>query len=69
MLVVKLGGGAGIKGKIGEALGNGLPVVTTPIGAEGMGLKNEEQILVADGAALVALAALVLAGFAATTAG
>jgi GT2 family glycosyltransferase/SAM-dependent methyltransferase/glycosyltransferase involved in cell wall biosynthesis len=42
--------GAGIKGKIGEALGNGLPVVTTPIGAEGMGLKHGEHFLVAEGA-------------------
>lgn len=32
--------GAGMKGKIGEALANGLPVVTTTIGAEGMGLQN-----------------------------
>jgi GT2 family glycosyltransferase/Tfp pilus assembly protein PilF len=32
--------GAGMKGKIGEALAHGLPVVTTSIGAEGMGLEN-----------------------------
>ncbi len=32
--------GAGMKGKIGEALANGLPVVTTHIGAEGMGLED-----------------------------
>ncbi|MEM7660442.1 MAG: hypothetical protein AAF399_30340, partial [Bacteroidota bacterium] len=30
--------GAGMKGKIGHSLSYGLPVVTTGIGAEGMGL-------------------------------
>jgi GT2 family glycosyltransferase/glycosyltransferase involved in cell wall biosynthesis len=39
--------GAGMKGKIGEALAAGLPVVTTPTGAEGMG---EAPLLVADDA-------------------
>jgi len=41
--------GAGMKGKVGEALGRGLPVVTTPVGAEGMGLTHEEHVLIADG--------------------
>jgi GT2 family glycosyltransferase/glycosyltransferase involved in cell wall biosynthesis len=41
--------GAGVKGKIGEALGHGLPVVTTAIGAEGMGILDGEHALVADG--------------------
>jgi len=40
--------GAGMKGKLGQALSLGLPVVTTMIGAEGMGLKNEETALIAD---------------------
>jgi GT2 family glycosyltransferase/tetratricopeptide (TPR) repeat protein len=41
--------GAGMKGKIGEALACGLPVVTTSVGVEGMGLKNGENgALVAD---------------------
>ncbi len=39
--------GAGMKGKIGEALSFGLPVVTTEIGAEGFGLSQNENILVA----------------------
>ena len=39
--------GAGMKGKIGEALSFGLPVVTTEIGAEGFGLSQGENILVA----------------------
>jgi len=40
--------GAGVKGKIGEALSRGLPVVTTSIGAEGMQLRSGEHALVAD---------------------
>ena len=40
--------GAGMKGKIGEAMAHGIPVVTTSIGAEGMGLTNRENILIAD---------------------
>ncbi len=40
--------GAGIKGKIGHSMSMGLPVVTTSIGAEGMGLECEESALVAD---------------------
>lgn len=38
--------GAGVKGKIGEALAHGLPVVTTPVGAEGMGLAHEESAMI-----------------------
>jgi glycosyltransferase involved in cell wall biosynthesis/GT2 family glycosyltransferase len=40
--------GAGIKGKIVQAIAAGLPVVTTTIGAEGMGLTDREHLLVAD---------------------
>ena len=40
--------GAGMKGKIGEAMSHGLPVVTTSIGAEGMGLTNRENVMIAD---------------------
>lgn len=40
--------GAGMKGKIGEAMAVGLPVVTTPVGIEGMSLTNGENVLVAD---------------------
>jgi glycosyltransferase involved in cell wall biosynthesis/GT2 family glycosyltransferase len=42
--------GGGVKGKIGEALGRGLPVVTTTVGAEGMALRDGEHALVADAA-------------------
>jgi len=40
--------GAGMKGKVGEALSWGLPVVTTSIGAEGMHLKDGEDAMIAD---------------------
>lgn len=40
--------GAGMKGKVGEALARGLPVVTTSVGAEGMGLEDGRQVLIAD---------------------
>jgi GT2 family glycosyltransferase len=43
--------GAGIKGKILEALNCGLPVVTTSVGAEGIGLTDTENVLIADSAA------------------
>ena len=48
VFVAPLRYGAGMKGKIGQALSLGLPVVTTSIGAEGMGLENERQVLIAD---------------------
>ncbi|OQW92452.1 MAG: hypothetical protein BWK79_14620, partial [Beggiatoa sp. IS2] len=40
--------GAGMKGKLGQALSLGLPVVTTTVGAEGMGLVEAETALIAD---------------------
>lgn len=40
--------GAGMKGKIGESLAFGLPVVTTPVGAEGMGLRHGHDVLVGE---------------------
>ena len=40
--------GAGMKGKIGEAMAYGLPVVTTSVGAEGMGLAHGETAFIAD---------------------
>jgi GT2 family glycosyltransferase len=40
--------GSGMKGKIGEAMAWGLPVVTTTIGAEGMGLEDGVDALIAD---------------------
>ena len=50
LFVAPLRYGAGMKGKVGESLAHGLPVVTTRIGAEGMGLVDGTDVLVADGA-------------------
>jgi GT2 family glycosyltransferase len=50
--------GAGMKGKIGEALAHGLPVVTTPSGAEGM--DGNGAMLVAEGPQELAAAAVSL---------
>jgi hypothetical protein len=43
VFVAPLRFGAGVKGKIGEALAYGLPVVTTAVGAEGMWRKLSER--------------------------
>jgi glycosyltransferase involved in cell wall biosynthesis len=40
--------GAGVKGKVTEALGAGLPVVTTPLGAEGTGAVDGRDLLIGD---------------------
>jgi GT2 family glycosyltransferase/glycosyltransferase involved in cell wall biosynthesis len=40
--------GAGIKGKIGNSMAHGVPVIATSIAAEGMGLIDEENIIIAD---------------------
>jgi GT2 family glycosyltransferase len=39
--------GAGVKGKVIQSLAWGLPVVTTPVGAEGMGLQDRAQAMIA----------------------
>jgi glycosyltransferase involved in cell wall biosynthesis len=51
--------GAGMKGKVGEALAAGLPCVTTPIGSEGMGLTHGSNVLVADNATAFASAVIL----------
>jgi len=48
VFVAPLRFGAGIKGKIGEAMSYGLPVVTTSIGAEGFGLTHGVDVMIAD---------------------
>ena len=48
VFVAPLRYGAGIKGKIAQSMGVGLPVVTTSIGAEGMNLIDGEHVLIAD---------------------
>ena len=40
--------GAGMKNKIGEAMAHGLPVVTTSVGAQGMGLVDGRNGMIAD---------------------
>jgi len=40
--------GAGMKGKLGEAMANGLPIVTTTIGAEGFALIDGENCFIAN---------------------
>ena len=47
LMVAPLRYGAGMKGKITQALAAGLPVVTTPVGAEGLEGHDEECLLVA----------------------
>lgn len=46
--VVPLRYGAGNKGKVGEALSSGIPIVTTSIGAEGMGIENGIHAYICD---------------------
>jgi|CXWL01.1.fsa_nt_gi GT2 family glycosyltransferase len=48
LMVAPLRFGAGVKGKIGEALASGLPIVTTSIGAESIGIRNEIEGMIAD---------------------
>ncbi len=40
--------GAGMKGKVTQSLGAGLPVVTTPTGAEGLGVEDGRELLIAE---------------------
>ena len=48
VFVAPLRYGAGMKGKIGQAFSYGLPTVTTSIGAEGMNLTHEREVLISD---------------------
>ncbi len=48
VFVAPLRYGSGMKGKIGQALAYGLPVVTTSVGSEGMGLKHEDEAMIAN---------------------
>jgi glycosyltransferase involved in cell wall biosynthesis len=47
LFVAPLRFGAGINGKIGQALAYGLPTVTTPIGAEGLELTDGANVVIA----------------------
>lgn len=48
VFVAPLRYGAGMKGKVGQSLAHGLPVVATPVGAEGMALEHGVNIMVAE---------------------
>ncbi len=48
LMVVPLGYGAGLKGKIAQSLAVGLPVVTTPVGAEGFEDAGDCMLVAAD---------------------
>ena len=56
VFVAPLRYGAGVKGKIFSAFAHGVPVVTTSVGAEGMGLHDGVDCLIADSAAAFAAA-------------
>jgi GT2 family glycosyltransferase/glycosyltransferase involved in cell wall biosynthesis len=46
--------GAGMKGKVGQSMSLGLPVVTTAIGAEGMNLINGKHAFISDDPVIIA---------------
>ncbi len=48
LLAAPLRYGAGMKGKVTQSLGAGLPVVTTSIGAEGLGTQDGREMLIAE---------------------
>ena len=54
LMVAPLTFGAGVKGKLTQALSCGLPVVTTSMGAEGTGIVDGQHGIVADDPALFA---------------
>jgi GT2 family glycosyltransferase len=56
LMVAPLRYGAGLKGKIGHAFAYELPVVTTPIGAEGFDINNGRDALVEESADGIACA-------------
>ena len=58
VFVCPLRAGAGVKGKVSAAMSYGLPVVTTSVGAEGMDMRDGEQMLLADDPAAFAAACL-----------
>ncbi|MEU6641406.1 glycosyltransferase [Saccharomonospora sp. NPDC046836] len=54
VVVAPLRFGAGVKGKVGEALALGVPVVATPLAAEGMHLNHGDDVLLGETAEQVA---------------
>ncbi|GHF58608.1 GT2 family glycosyltransferase/glycosyltransferase involved in cell wall biosynthesis/protein-L-isoaspartate O-methyltransferase [Amycolatopsis bartoniae] len=62
VVVAPLRYGAGVKGKVGEALACGVPVVATPVAAEGMHLEHGESVLIGETARELADHILTLLG-------
>ncbi len=60
VFVAPLRYGAGMKGKIGQSLAFGLPVVTTSIGAEGMAIEHGRHAMIADSPEAFAQAIIAL---------
>jgi GT2 family glycosyltransferase/SAM-dependent methyltransferase len=54
VMVAPLRYGAGMKGKVTQSLAAGLPVVTTPIGAEGLGAVDGDDMMIAEDPAQLA---------------
>jgi len=54
VVVAPLRFGAGVKGKLGESLGHGVPVVATALAAEGMHLTHGQDVLIGETAAELA---------------
>lgn len=48
IFVAPLRFGTGMKGKVGQSMSHGLPVVSTQVGAGGMGLRHEKHLLITD---------------------
>jgi O-antigen biosynthesis protein len=54
VLVAPVRFGAGMKGKVTQGLAAGLPIVTTPVGAEGLDASDGEQMLIGETAEALA---------------
>ncbi|GGQ21464.1 glycosyltransferase [Streptomyces mutabilis] len=52
--------GAGVKGKVGEAVEHDVPVVGTPVAFEGMGLEHDRHVLIGESPAELAAAVVRL---------
>ena len=48
VVVAPLRFGAGVKGKLGESLSYGVPVVATPLAAEGMHLTHGQDVVIGE---------------------
>jgi glycosyltransferase involved in cell wall biosynthesis len=51
VMAAPLDAGSGVRNKVIEAMAAGLPVVTTALGAEGLAVEHERELLIADDAA------------------